>query len=75
MKRKKKSKKNKQKYLEMKQKKIEAKNKVNSHKVDYSDCPVRDEQYHTNYGLIGSGMNHFLPLAMMTLLAARRMKK
>ena len=31
------------KYLEMKQKKQDAKKRESEHKIDYTDCPVRDE--------------------------------
>lgn len=64
----KRSKKDREKYLEKKRKKIAAAEKENNHKMDYSVCPVRDEKPHINYPSDG-----FAEMAL--LMSMMRMRK
>ena len=64
----KRSKKNREKYLEKKRKKIAAAEKDNNHKIDYSDAPIRFEKPHINYPSDG-----FTEMALlMSMMRMRR---
>ena len=65
-------KKNKKKYLEMKQKKIDAKNRENEHRIDYSDCPVRDEPVNRRGIMDSTGMMETALLMSMMMRRKRR---
>ena len=56
----------------MKQKKIDAKNRENDHKIDYSDCPVRDEPVNRRPSMLGDGMMESALLMSMMMRRKRR---
>lgn len=64
-------KKSKAEYLKLKQKKQDAKKRESEHKVDYTDCPVRDEPVHTR----GRGAHPLGDGIIETLLIMNAMRR
>lgn len=67
----KKNKKSKSEYLRLKQKKKDAKNRESRHKIDYTDCPVRDEPVNRRGFNDSTGM---MEMAMIMSMMRRRQK-